>query len=108
MKQMIKLLQKLEKMERKNKLFYIEQIKHLIDIEDTDIYDKKIDILLGGAIQTVKTAGIPEIDIKDELSDSYAIILAMEVSKGMDIDFNHENLQRMYITAVNTLRSNFL
>ena len=50
-----------------------------------------------------------EIIKKDEeFSDSYAICLAMEVSKFLDIEFDHDNLQRLYITAVNTLRLEFL
>ena len=94
-------------LENKDKQYYVEKIKDLLDIEDTEIYDSKIILLLGGAVSTLKTAGIPQIK-KEEFSDSYAICLAMEVSKFLDIEFDHDNLQRLYITAVNTLRLEFL
>ena len=87
-------------LENKDKQYYVEKIKDLLDIEDTEIYDSKIILLLGGAVSTLKTAGIPQIKKDEEFSDSYAICLAME--------FDHDNLQRLYITAVNTLRLEFL
>lgn len=95
-------------LENKDKQYYVEKIKDLLDIEDTEIYDSKIILLLGGAVSTLKTAGIPQIKKDEEFSDSYAICLAMEVSKFLDIEFDHDNLQRQYITAVNTLRLEFL
>lgn len=95
-------------LDKKNKLFYLEKVKDLLDIEDTDIYDKKIILLIGGAAVTLKIAGIPEIDKESEYSESYAICLAMETAKMMDMEFDLDNLQRLYITAVNTLRMEFL
>ena len=52
-------------LENKDKQYYVEKIKDLLDIEDTEIYDSKIILLLGGAVSTLKTAGIPQIK-KDE------------------------------------------
>lgn len=94
-------------MDQKNKSFYLEKIKILLDIDDTDIYDSKIEILLSGAINTLKKAGIPEIEKDSELATNYAICLALETSKLMDMDFNSDILQRLYITSVVTLRAEF-
>ena len=95
-------------MDQKNKSFYLEKIKILLDIDDTDIYDSKIEILLSGAINTLKKAGIPEIETDSELANNYAICLALETSKLMDMDFDSENLQRLYVTSVVTLRTGFI
>lgn len=95
-------------MDKTDKLYYLEKVKDLIDIEDTDIYDKKLILLIGGAVTTLKTAGIPAISKDNEYSESYTICLAMETAKMMDMEFDLDNLQRLYITAVNTLRMELL
>lgn len=95
-------------MDKTDKLYYLEKVKDLIDIEDTDIYDKKLILLISGAVTTLKTAGIPAISKDNEYSESYAICLAMETAKMMDMEFDLDNLQRLYITAVNTLRMELL
>lgn len=97
----------METTNEKIKMIIIEKIKILLDMEDTREYDEKLKILVNGAIGTLKKAGVPFIESKNDYFDNYCICLAMEVAKMMDMDFNFENLQRLYLTSVNILRTEF-
>lgn len=94
-------------MNKKTASIVLEKVKILLDMEDTCEYDSKLEILISAAVNTLKSSGIPFLDESSEMFSNYCICIAMETAKLMDMDFNFENLQRIYVTAVNSLRMEF-
>lgn len=92
------------------------QVKSLLplDLEDTDIYDNKLNILVGGAIQKMRTGGA-DIDAVDKdgndfftegslLAYEFCICCSYQVLKDMDYDVDMDYLTTQYITALGELR----
>lgn len=90
------------------------QLKKILPIGETDIFDDQLDILVGGAISKLLSEGIDReaVDkqgnyIFPEGSDKafdYIICISYQVLKDMDLDVDMNFMTEQYITRINTLR----
>ena len=94
--------------------YVMTQVKKILPLGDTDIYDDKMVILVAGAISKLRSEGVP-IDAKDKegnfffqegsnLTFDYCICIAYQVLKDMDLDVDMNFMTEQYITRINTLR----
>lgn len=90
------------------------QVKKILPIGDTNIFDDQLDILVGGAVSKLlsegldnnATAGGEELFTEgDNRSYDYIICVAYQCLKDMDLDVDVNFLTEQYITRINTLRS---
>ena len=90
------------------------QVKKILPLGDTDIYDDKLNILIAGAISKLRTEGVP-IDAKDKSGNyfftegsnetyDYCICIAYQCMKDMDFDVDMNFMTEQYITRIGTLR----
>lgn len=82
----------------------IDKIKILLDIEDTELYDKRLNILIPSAIDKLRLEGVKEIAAGEENYSLYLNCIAYQVAGDIDIDVDMEKLLRRYLTNVVTLR----
>ena len=90
------------------------QVKKILPIGETDIYDDQLDILVGGAVSKLISEGLDNAaqaggeDLfteGDNRSYDYIICVAYQCLKDMDLDVDVNFLTEQYITRINTLRS---
>ena len=90
------------------------QVKKILPLGDTTIYDDKLDILIAGAISKLRTEGVP-IDAKDKAGNyfftegsneayDYCICISYQCMKDMDFDVDMNFMTEQYITRIGTLR----
>lgn len=93
--------------------YLMEKVKLLLNIDDTDMYDERIELLIGGAISKLENEGIPNDDlfadgIDDEplsnISKDYIICLSYQVALDLNLDIDLQTFYVQYMTRVNTLR----
>lgn len=75
-------------------------IKVVLDIEDTTLYDSKLDIFIPSAISKLSNEGIPNIlDAENEkheyLIADYIMCLAYEVIKNIDMEVSLSRIKEM-------------
>lgn len=96
------------------KEYIISQVKKILPIGETDIYDDQLDILVGGAVSKLVSEGLDNAakaggeDLfteGDNRSYDYIICVAYQCLKDMDLDVDVNFLTEQYITRINTLRS---
>lgn len=91
-----------------------DQVKKVLPIGETDIFDDQLDILIGGAVSKLVSEGL-DTDVKDSkgadiFSDGdnrsfdYIMCVAYQVLKDMDLDVDINFMTEQYITRVGTLR----
>lgn len=83
------------------------QVKTLMNIDDTDLYDDKLDITVRGAISKLEGEGIKNIyDETDLTNDAYDYVLCIAYQVALDFDLitDFNKLYTQYITRANTLR----
>lgn len=94
--------------------YVMAQVKQILPLGDTEIYDDKLYILIGGAISKLRTEGV-DIEAKDRdgnyfftedshMSFDYCICIAYQVMKDMDFDVDMNFMTEQYITRIGTLR----
>jgi len=95
---------------------YIEsQVKKILPIGDTDIFNDQLEILVGGSISKLISEGL-DIDAKDSSGNNiftegdnrtydYICCVAYQVLKDLDLDVDMNFMTEQYITRVGTLRS---
>ena len=94
--------------------YVMTQVKQILPLGDTDIYDDKMYILIGGAISKLRIEGVP-IDAKDKdgnyfftedsyMSFDYCICIAYQIMKDLDFDVDINFMTEQYITRIGTLR----
>lgn len=94
--------------------YVMTQVKKVLPLGDTDIYDDKLEILIAGAISKLNSEGVP-IDAKDKDGNAifeegnnhafdYCICVAYQCTKDMDFDVDMNFMTEQYITRINTLR----
>lgn len=94
--------------------YVMAQVKKVLPLGDTDLYDDKMEILVAGAISKLRTEGVP-IDAKDKDGNDifqegfneafdYCICIAYQVMKDMDFDIDMNFMTEQYITRIGTLR----
>lgn len=79
--------------------------KVLLNINDTTLYDDKLDILVGGAINKLKNEGVENIYDQDEDNGyDYTLCVAYMVALDLDLVADYNRLYTQYMTRVVTLR----
>ena len=83
----------------------VEDVKSVLPIYDTDLYDNQLKIIVSGAIAKLENEGIRNrfeygsFDYYD-----YLACIRYQVAVDMDLDIDYGRLKEQYITRVNTLR----
>jgi len=86
------------------------KVKTLLDIDNTTLYDSKLNILVNGGISKLTNEGIPFAFTVEEFTrevpeiDDYAICLSYQVAIDLDLDVDLNRLQSMYLSRAITLR----
>lgn len=91
------------------------QVKKILPIGETDIYDDQLDILVGGAVSKLVSEGLDNgaedkegnaiFTEGDNRSYDYIICVAYQCLKDLDLDVDMNFMTEQYITRVGTLRS---
>lgn len=83
----------------------IDDIKILLDMEGTTMYDGRLSLLTSSAITELKVEGIDlPTEKNDEIYSNYVVLIAYRIAMSIDIDVNANNLRSLYMTSVNELR----
>lgn len=85
----------------------VNQVKTVLSIDDTDIYDDKLNICVRSAISKMETEGIANIYDEAELTNDaydYAMCIAYQTALDFDLVTDFNKLYTQYITRANTLR----
>lgn len=90
------------------------EVKKILPIGETDIFDDQLDILVGGAISKLVSEGV-DINAKDKEGNyifeegnnkayDYIICVGYQILKDMDLDVDMDFMTEQYITRIGTLR----
>lgn len=85
----------------------IDNVKTMLNIDDTDAYDPRLLICVNGAISKLEGEGIRNIyDETNLTSDAYdyALCIAYQTALDFDLVSDFNKLYTQYITRANTLR----
>lgn len=81
-------------------------VKTFLDIQ-TDAYDIKLEMLIPAARSKLKNEGVPHFEKNKDNSDmymDYAVCVACQVAKDIDIDVDMDKLDRLYISRLIPLK----
>lgn len=92
-----------------------DQVKKILPIGETDIFDDQLEILVGGALSKLISEGL-DVEAKDKENNDlfnegenraydFIICVAYQCLKDMDLDVDVNFLTEQYITRIGTLRS---
>lgn len=92
-----------------------DQVKKILPIGETDIFDDQLEILVGGALSKLISEGL-DVEAKDKEGNDlfnegenraydFIICVAYQCLKDMDLDVDVNFLTEQYITRIGTLRS---
>lgn len=90
------------------------QVKKILPIGNTNIFDDQLDILIGGAISKLISEGV-DINAVDKDGNNifeeggdkgydYIICVGYQILKDMDLDVDMNFMTEQYITRIGTLR----
>lgn len=90
------------------------QVKKILPIGDTTIFNDQLDILVGGAVSKMLSEGIDK-EAKDKEGNyifqegndkayDYIVCIGYQILKDMDMDVDMNFMTEQYITRINTLR----
>jgi hypothetical protein len=83
----------------------IADVKSVLPIYDTDLYDRQLEILVQGAMNKLKSEGVENFfEYNTFRYFDYITCIRYQVALDMDLDIDMERLKEQYITRVNTLR----
>ena len=94
--------------------YIMTNVKKLLPLGNTEIFDDQLDILIGGAINKLLGEGI-DINAKDKngadifeqgsnIAKDYVICVSYQLMKDLDYDVNMDYLTEQYITRIGTMR----
>lgn len=81
------------------------KVKALLNIDDTDLYDDRLEIMIGGSANKLLHEGVD--NIYEEGSNAgfdYVICIAYQVALDLDLVTDYNRLYTQYATRVVTLR----
>lgn len=85
--------------------YITNKVKVLLGIEDTTLYDARLEMLVGGAISKLENEGIENVfDEGSNLAFDYLICLSYQVALDLNLDIDLQTFYVQYITRVNELR----
>ena len=83
----------------------ISDVKTVLPIYDTTLYDDDLTIIVNGAIHKLEVEGVANVyDYQTPAYYDYITCVRYQVASDMDLDIDIERLKAQYITRVNTLR----
>ena len=83
----------------------INDVKSVLPIYDTSLYDEDLNIIVNGAVAKLKDEGVANVfDYQSPDYYNYITCVRYQVASDMDLDIDLERLKAQYITRVNTLR----
>lgn len=83
----------------------IDDVKQVLPIYDTDLYNTQLNILVQGAMSKLESEGIPNtFEFGTPKYYDYLTCVRYQVACDMDLDIDIERLKSQYITRANTLR----
>lgn len=83
----------------------IADVKSVLPIYDTDLYDRQLEILVRGAMSKLENEGVKNFfEYNTFRYFDYITCIRYQVALDMDLDIDMERLKEQYITRVNTLR----
>lgn len=83
----------------------VDDVKQVLPIYDTDLYDEQLYIIVQGAIGKLENEGVPnEFEYGSFKYYDYLSCIRYQAACDMDLDIDLERLKEQYITRVNTLR----
>lgn len=83
----------------------IEDVKQVLPIYDTELYDAELMINVSAAISKLESEGVLNVfDYGTFKYYDYLTCVRYQVASDMDLDIDIERLKAQYITRVNTLR----
>lgn len=82
-----------------------QDVKQVLPIYDTNLFDKDLTIIVQGAIHKLEIEGVSNsYDYETPAYYDYITCVRYQVASDMDLDIDIERLKAQYITRVNTLR----
>ena len=83
----------------------IQDVRAVLPIYDTELYDNQLNIIVNGAIHKLEVEGVANIfDYGTPAYYDYITCVRYQVASDMDLDIDIERLKAQYITRANTLR----
>lgn len=83
----------------------IADVKTVLPIYDTSLYDADLLIIVNGAVAKLKDEGVDNVfDYQTPDYYNYITCVRYQVASDMDLDIDLERMKAQYITRVNTLR----
>ena len=83
----------------------VNDVKSVLPIYDTELYDTQLFILVQSAISKLENEGVPnEFEFGTFRYFDYLTCIRYQVACDMDLDIDIDRLKAQYITRVNTLR----
>lgn len=83
----------------------INDVKTVLPIYDTSLYDADLNIIVNGAIAKLNDEGVANVfEYGTPDYFNYLTCLRYQVASDMDLDIDLERMKAQYITRVNTLR----
>lgn len=83
----------------------INDVKKVLPIYDTTLYNDDLTIVVNGAIHKLEIEGVSNVyDYQTPAYYDYITCVRYQVASDMDLDIDIERLKAQYITRVNTLR----
>lgn len=83
----------------------VADVKKVLPIYDTTLYNDELKILVAGAIDKMEMEGVGNVfDYQSNAYYDYLTCIRYQVASDMDLDIDLKRLEAQYITRVNTLR----
>lgn len=83
----------------------IADVKSVLPIYDTQMFDTDLNIYVNGAMAKLKDEGVDNVfDYQTPDYYNYITCVRYQVAQDMDLDIDIDRLKAQYITRVNTLR----
>lgn len=83
----------------------INDVKAVLPIYDTDLYEEDLFIIVNGALAKLNDEGVANVfDYGTPDYYNYITCVRYQVASDMDLDIDLERMKAQYITRVNTLR----
>lgn len=84
----------------------IADVKKVLPIYNTSLYNDQLTILVGGAMNKLANEGIDnQYDYQSPQYYDYVTCIRYSVAMDMDLDIDINRIQAQYLTRVNTLRT---
>lgn len=83
----------------------IADVRTVLPIYDTELFDDDLKIIVNGAVHKLEIEGVPNVfDYQTPAYYDYVTCIRYQVASDMDLDIDIERLKAQYITRANTLR----